>query len=167
MLITGFYGSTIDDGADHTLMTRIVLDNPVSLLTRSGQPLANLTINYPLGFHVLSAFFVSLLNVSIQKIVILISAILPVLIALAFYSTIKCLFTNKVISILGLVVASFFSVGFSWWPMSWGGLPVLLSLYLTVSGMGLVFVFLLSDKLPYLNVFLLGLIFFIASQTYP
>ena len=167
MLITGFYGSTIDDGADHTLMTRIVLDNPVSLLTRSGLPIANLTLNYPSGSHVLSAFFVSLLNVSIQKIVILISVILPALIALAFYSTLKCLFKNKAISILGLVVASFFTVGFTWWPISWGGLPVLLSLYLSVSGMGLIFVFMFSKKLSYLNAFLLGLIFFISSQTYP
>ena len=167
MLITGFYGSTIDDGADHTLMTRIVLDNPVSLLTRSGQPFANLTLNYPSGSHVLSAFFVSLLNVSIQKIVILISVILPTLIALAFYSTLKCLFKNKTISILGLVVASFFTVGFAWWPISWGGLPVLLSLYLAVSSMGLFFMFLLSKPLSYLNSFLLGLILFISSQTYP
>ena len=108
MLITGFYGSTIDDGADHTLITRIVLDNPVSLLTRSGQPFANLTLNYPSGSHVLSAFFVSLLNVSIQKIVILISVILPTLIALAFYSTLKCLFKNKSNFDLGLGSCIFF-----------------------------------------------------------
>jgi hypothetical protein len=167
MLITGFYGSTIDDGADHTLMTRIVLDNPVSLLTRSGQPFANLILNYPSGAHVLSAFFVSLLNVSIQKIVILISVVLPTLIALAFYSTLKCLFKNRLISLIGLIVASFFAVGFSWGPLSWGGLPVLLSLYLSGSSMGLIFVFLLSKQLSYLNAFLLGLIFFISSQTYP
>jgi len=167
MLIAGFYGSTIDDGADHTLMTRIVLDNPASLLTRSGQPLANLTLNYPSGSHVLSAFFVSLLNVSIQKIIILISVVLPTLIALAFYSTLKCLFKNRSISLIGLIVASFFAVGFSWWPLSWGGLPVLLSLCFLVSSMGLFFVFLLSKQLSYLNVFLLGLIFFISSQTYP
>jgi hypothetical protein len=167
MLITGFYGSTIDDGADHTLMTRIVLDNPVSLLTRSGQPFANLTLNYPSGSHVLSAFFVSLLNVSIQKIVILISVILPTLIALSFYSTLKCLFKNRTLSILGLVLVSFFTIGFTWWPIGWGGLPVLLSLYLAVSGMGLIFVFLLSKQLSCLNAFLLGLIFFISSQTYP
>lgn len=167
MMITGFYGSTIDDGADHTLITRIVLDNPVSLLTRSGQPFANLTLNYPSGSHVLSAFFVSLLNVSIQKIIILISVVLPALIGLAFYSTIKCLFKNKAISILGLVVASFFAVGFTWWPISWGGLPVLFSLYLSVSSMGLIFIFLLSKQLSYLNSLLLGLIFFISSQTYP
>ncbi len=167
MLITGFYGSTIDDGADHTLMTRIVLDNPVSLLTRSGLPFANLTLNYPSGAHVLSAFFVSLLNVSIQKIVILIIVILPSLIALAFYSTLRCLFKNRAISILGLVLASFFTVVFTWSPVSWGGLPVLLSLYLVVSSMGLIFEFLLSKQLSYLNVFLLGLIFFISSQTYP
>ena len=167
MLIAGFYGSTIDDGADHTLMTRIVLDNPVSLLTRSGQPFANLILNYPSGAHVLSAFFVSLLNVSIQKIVILISVVLPTLIALAFYSTLKCLFKNRAISILGLIVASFFTIGFSWGPLGWGGLPVLLSLYLLLSGMGLIFVFLLSKQLSYPNAFLLGLIFFISSQTYP
>src|SRR5665647_552365 len=167
MLITGFYGSTIDDGADHTLMMRIVLDNPVSLLTRSGLPLANLTLNYPSGAHVLSAFFVSLFNVSIQKIIILIIVILPSLIALAFYSTLRCLFKNRAISILGLILASFFTVVFTWNPMSWGGLPVLLSLYLVVSSMGLMFDFLLSKLLSYLNVFLLGLIFFISSQTYP
>ncbi len=167
MLITGFYGSTIDDGADHTLMTRIVLDNPVSLLTRSGLPFANLTLNYPSGAHVLSAFFASLLNVSIQKIVILIVVVLPTLISLAFYSTLKCLFNNRAISILSLIVVSFFSFVFIWTPISWGGLPVLLSFYLVISSVGLIFEFLLSKHLSYLNVFLLGLIFFISSQTYP
>lgn len=167
MLITGLYGSTIDDGADHTLFTRIILDNPTALITRSAQPYGNFTLNYPSGSHVLCAFFVSLLGIPIQKIVILMSVVLPSLIALSFYSTLKCLFESKVLSILGLIIASFFTIGFTWGPIGWGGLPVLLSLYLSISSMGLIFVFLLRQEICWLNALILGLIFFISSQTYP
>jgi len=167
MLITGFYGSTNDDGADHALMIRIILNNPNALLTRTAQPYASFILNYPLATHVLCAFFVTLLDVPIQKIVMMISVILPTLIALSFYSTIKCLFKSKVLSILGLITAAFFTIGLSWAPVSWGGLPVLLSLYISISSMGLIFVFLLKKKMTCLNASLLGLIFFIAPQTYP
>ena len=167
MLVVGLYGSTIDDGADHTLMTRVILDHPISLLTRSALPTANFTLNYPSGSHVLCAFLASLLNVSIQKIVILVVVILPTLIAFSFYTTLKCLFENKAISLLGLVVAAFLAIGFTWGPIGWAGLPVLLSLYLSITGIGLIFSFLLKRQLSLLNAFLLGLVFFISSQTYP
>ena len=159
MLIRGFYGSTIDDGAFHTLMVRIILDNPNALLTRSAQPYANFVLNYPSGTHVLSAFFVTLLSVPIQKIVIMVSAILPVLIALSFYSTIKCLFENKTLSVFGSIIASFFTIGLSWAPVSWGGLPLLLSFYLSISGIGLIYAFLLKKNMTCFNALLLGLSF--------
>lgn len=167
MLINGFYGSTNDDGADHTLMTRIILDNPHALITRSGQPYVSFRLTYPSSTHVLCAFFVTVLGVPIQKIVIMMSVILPCLIALSFYSTLKCLFENKVLSILGLIIAAFFTIGLSWAPIFWGGLPLLLTLYLSITGMGLIFVFLLKKKMTYLNALLIGLVLFIASQTYP
>lgn len=166
MLITGFYGSGNDDAADHTLLTRIILDNPNALISRTAQPYANFIFTYPPGAHVLCAFFVTLLGVPVQKIVIMASVILPVLIALSFYSTIKCLFESKTLSILGLIIAAFFTVRLSWVPVFWGGLPVLLSFYLSISGIGLIFVFLQKNKMTCLNALLLGLIFFIASQTY-
>ena len=158
-LITGFYGSTNDDAADHTLMIRIILDTPNALLTRSAQPYANFVLNYPSGTHVLSAFFVTLLSVPIQKIVIMVSAILPVLIALSFYSTIKCLFENKALSVFGSIIASFFTIGLSWAPVSWGGLPLLLSFYLSISGIGLIYAFLLKKNMTCFNALLLGLSF--------
>ena len=167
MLIVGFYGSTNDDAAYHTLIVRLILDNPNALLTRTTEPYAGLFLNYPSGTHVLGAFFVTVLGVSIQKIVMMVSVILPCLIALSFYSTIKCLFENKTLSIIGLIVAAFFTLGISWGPICWGGLPILSSLYLSISTMGLIFVFLVKKKITFLNAFLLGLIFFIASQTYP
>jgi hypothetical protein len=166
-LIAGFYGSTNDDGADHTLLVRIVLDNPNSLLTRNGQPYLNFVLNYPSGTHVLSAFLLTLLNVPIQKIIILVSAILPGLIALSFFTTTKCLFKNKALSILALIISAFFTIGLSWAPFSWGGLPLLLSFYLVISGMGLIYLLLIKEKMVWLNASLMGLIFFIASQTYP
>ena len=43
MLITGFFGSTNDDGAYHTSMVRIILDHPTALLTRNSQPFPSLT----------------------------------------------------------------------------------------------------------------------------
>lgn len=167
MLISGFYGSTNDDGADHTLIIRVILDNPSSLITRVAQPYAAFVLSYPSGTHGLSAFLLTLLNVPIQKIVMLVTAILPSAIALSFYSTINCLFKNKVLSVLGLILASFFTVGLSWAPIFWGGLPLLLSFYVSISGMGLIYVFLLEDKMIWLNAALLGLVFFISFQTYP
>lgn len=167
MLIAGFYGSTNDDGADHTLMVRIILDNPNSLITRVAQPYAAFVLNYPSGTHVFSAFLLTLLNVPIQKIIILVSAILPGLIALSFYSTLNCLFKNKALSVLGLIITAFFTIGLSWAPVYWGGLPLLLSYYLTISSMGLIYVFLLEDKISWLNASLMGLAFFISFQTYP
>jgi hypothetical protein len=167
MLIAGFYGSTNDDGADHTLMVRIILDNPNVLLTRTNQPYSNFILYYPSGVHVLGAFFVTLLNIPIQKIVILMSVILPSLIALSFYSTLKCLFDSKALSILGLIISAFFTIGLSWGPTGWAGLPLLLSIYLSISSMGLIYVFVLKKKMTSVNALLLGLIFFISSQTYP
>jgi hypothetical protein len=166
-LITGFYSSTNDDAAFHTLLTRIILDNPNALLTRSAQPYAHFNLNYPTGAHVLCTFLSTALSVSIQKIVIMVSAFLPALIALAIYSTLKCLFERKFIAILGLVIAAFFTIGISWLPISWGGLPLLTSLYISISGMGLIFVFLLKEKVTPLTASLIGLIFFVATQTYP
>ena len=165
--IKGFYGSTNDDAAFHTLVTRIILDNPNVLITRSAQPYNNFSLIYPTGAHILCAYLVTLLNVPIQKIVLMMSAILPVLIALSFYSTIKCLFESKVLSILGLIIGAFFIIGLSWVPISWGGLPLLMSLYLSISSIGLIFVFLLKKKMNFFTALLLGLIFFIAIQTYP
>ena len=167
MLISGFFGSTNDDGADHTLMTMIILDNPNALLTRISQPFASFWLSYPSGSHVLCGFFLTLLNVPIQKIVMLVSVILPSLIALSFYSSINCLFKNKVLSVLGLIVGSFFTIGLSWAPVFWGGLPLLLSFYISITGLGLIYVFLLEDKMVWLNASLLGLVFFISIQTYP
>jgi hypothetical protein len=167
MVISDSFGSTNDDGADHTLMTRIVLDNPNVLVTRSGQPYANFLIRYPLGTHILSAFVVTSLDVAIQKIIILMTAVFPALIALSFYSTLKCLFNSKVLSILGLIVAGFFTIGLFMSPISWGGLPLLLSFYFSISAMGLIFLFSFKKKATWLTAFLLGLIFFVASRTYP
>jgi hypothetical protein len=167
MLIVGFYGSTNDDGADHTLMTRIILDNPNALISRSSDPYASFYLRYPSETHVVLAFFVSLLGVSIQKIVIMFSVILPALIGLSFYSTIQCMFEKKALSIAGLVLSGFFTIIISWAPVYWAGLPLLLSFYLSISGMGLIYTFLLKNKVTVLNSFLLGLILFIAAQTYP
>jgi hypothetical protein len=167
MLITGFFGSTNDDGADHTLMIRIILDHPNALFTRISQPFASFLLSYPSGSHVLSGFFLTLLNVPIQKIVIMVIAILPTLIALSFYSTTKCLFESKALAIIGLITAAFFTFGISLGPLSWAGLPLLLSLFISITSCGLIFVFLLKNRMNYLNASLLGLIFFIASQTYP
>ena len=167
LLITGSYGSANNDSVYHTLIVRIILDHPNALLTRSTMPYASFFINYPSATHVLCAFFVTLLSVPIQKIVMMIIVILPALLALSFYSSIKSLFESNFLSILGLIIGAFFTIGLSWVPMSWGGLPLLMSLYVTISGMGLIFVFLLKTKTNWLNALLLGLIFFIASETYP
>jgi hypothetical protein len=166
-LIAGLYGSTNDDAADHTMMIRVIMDNSNALLTRSAQPYANFQLNYPSGSHVICAFFTILLNVPIQKIVLMVSAVLPALIALAFYFTLQCLFKNKYLTIIGSVVSGFFTVSVSWGPIGWGGLPVLASFYLSIMGLGLMYLFLFNDKVTVLNAALLGLVFFTALETYP
>ena len=167
MLITGLNGSTNDDGADHTLMISILLNHPNSLITRSAQPFADFTLYYPSFPHVICAFLATLLDVPIQNIVIMVSVFLPCLIVLSFYSIIKCIFDNKLLSILGSMIAAFFTTGLLYSPISWGGLPLLLSLYFSISSMALIYVFLLKKKMTLLNALILGVIFFIASQTYP
>jgi hypothetical protein len=166
-LIVGFYAPGIDDGADHTLMVRVVLENPITLWTRSTAPYANIPLNYPVATHVLSAFLLTILNVPIQKIVLLVNVILPALIALAFYSTIKGLFGNKILAVIGLVISAFFTVGLFFGPLSWSGGPFLLSIYISVTGVGLMYIFMIKRKMTFLNSFLLGFIFFIAIRTYP
>jgi hypothetical protein len=166
-LIAGFYGSAIDDGADHTLMVRVVLDNPNALWTYSTAPYANIPLNYPVATHVLSAFLLTIFSVSIQKIVLLVNALLPALIALSFYSTIKALFGSKILAIAGLVISAFFTVGLFFGALSWSGGPFLLSIFVTATGMSLMYVFMMKRKATVLNSFLLGLIFFIAIGTYP
>jgi hypothetical protein len=166
-LISGYYGSTNDDAASHTLIVRIILDNANTLLSRSTRPYANFVIIYPSGAHVLCAFLLTVLSVPIQKIILMVSAILPVLIALSFYATVKSIFNSRTLSMLSLVIAGFFSAGLMWMPVSWGGLPLLMSLYLSVTSLGLVFVFLKRTKMTWVIAFFLGLIFFIAAETYP
>ena len=165
--ISGFYGSTNDDGAFHSLVTRMLLENPNALLTRIVQPYDNFYLLYPSGTHIICAFLVTSLNVQIQKIVIMISALVPVFIALSFYSAIVSLFNNKKMAFVGLILASFFAIGLFWVPVSWGGLSLLLSLYLTISSIGIVFELLWRRKTNFFTSFLLGLIIFSLSQTYP
>jgi hypothetical protein len=165
--VAGYYGTTLDDGSDHTLFTRIILDNPNALITRSAQPYGLFNIAYPLGTHMLCSFLQVLLTVQTQKIVIMVSLFLPALIALSLYSTIKCLFEKRNLAILGLVISAFFAIGLSWVPVSWGGLPLLLSIFLSLNSLTLIVIFLLKRKFSIFNAFILGLIFFSTSQTYP
>ena len=167
ILITGLYGATNDDGAFHSLNTLIILNNPGALITRSSAPFATFSLNYPSVTHVISAFLVATFNVAIQKIVIMISAMMPCLISLSFYSTIKCLFLNKSVSFLGLIVSSFFAIGLLLAPISWGGLPFLLSIFISTTSIGLLSIFLQNQPLTVSNSFIAGLILFLASQTYP
>jgi hypothetical protein len=164
--ITGFYGSTNEDEAFHTLVTTVILNNPNALITRSAQPYANFDLYYPSGTYVLCAFFVTLLNVPIQKILIMFGAILPVLIALSFYSTIKCLFKNPALAIMGLTISALLMVNPFWIPVASGEIPSLLSLYVSISSIGLMYVF-SKNKTSWLHAFLIGLLFFIAVETYP
>jgi hypothetical protein len=166
-LVTGSYGSSNTDGADHTFFTRLILANPNVLWTHSAQPYVDTQIQYPLGTHVLTAFFVLTLNIPIQKVIIILTVILPALIALSFYSTIKCLFNHRLVSFLGLLIAGFFSIGFVFGPIWWSGLPLLFSLYLSISGMGLIFVFMFKAEWNWFNAFLIGLVLLIACETYP
>jgi hypothetical protein len=166
-LITGFYGSGNTDGADHTFLTKLVLDNPNILWSHCSDTYNVYQIKYPLGTHVFSAFFVFALNIPLQKVVELMAVILPSLIALSFYSTIKCLFSNKLMAVLGLIISGFLSVGFSFAPIWWSGLPLLLSLYLTVSILGFAYMLLIKKPVTWCSAFIVGMLLFITVHTYP
>jgi hypothetical protein len=167
LLTVGMFGSTNDDGAFHTTIIRVILDNPSAIFTGSTQPYAGFINTYPLAPHGVSAFFVTLFNLPIQKIVLLFSVVLPSLLSLSIYSTLKGLFGSKLLSLCGMVIAAFFSIGFTWGPISWAGLPLLLSFFVSISGMGLVFLFFEKGERNWLDAFLIGFVFFIAVNTYP
>jgi hypothetical protein len=166
-LIIGLYGTSNCDGADHTFFTRLILDNPNVLWTHSAKPYADTLIQYPLSAHVLSAFLVTLINIPIQKVIIIMTVILPALIALSFYSTIKCLFNNRLTSIIGLSISGCFSISFIFGPIWWSGLSLLLSLYLSISGIGLIYILMSKKEMTWFSAFLIGLLVLLASQTYP
>jgi hypothetical protein len=161
-LIAGFYGSTNDDAAFHTLVVQRIIAQPNVLLNRVSLP----NVSYPSGSQVFCAFFLTLFGVSIQKIVIMVSAVLPLMIVLSFYTLIRSLFQNRTFAILGSIISSFFVIGSSWAAISWGGLPFLMSLYLSLCSIALFFeVF--KEKMTLLKALLVGLMFFIAIETYP
>jgi len=163
----GSYGSTNDDAAFHTLNTYILVQNPSALISRSALPYADFILNYPSAPHVLSAFLMTSLDVSVQKIVILVSSLLPCLIAISFYSTIKVLLKSRTLATMSTVLAGFFVMSVFFYPISWGGLPLLLSLWFSVGSMGLIYVLLFKGGRSYVSALLLGLLFLTASQTYP
>jgi hypothetical protein len=166
-IIAGQYGGTNDDAALHSVIVRVLLNNPNALWTRSSVPFGDFVLDYPSGAHVLSAFFVSLLGVSIQKIIMLVGAFMPALIALAFYSSTKSLFKSRLLAVLSLFLSGFFGIVSTWFPVSWGGLPLLISLYLSITILGIFYIFIYKDKVNWFSAFLIGLVFFITSETYP
>ena len=166
-LTVGMFGSTNDDGAFHTSMIRVILDNPSSLITRSTSPYGEFINIYPSLTHAIGAFFVSSLSIPIQWIVVLFSVIMPCLIALSVYSTLKCLFGSRVLAVSGLVASAFFSMAFTWGPLSWAGLPLMLSFFVSICGMGLIYAFFEKREKTWLDALLVGFCFFIAVNTYP
>ena len=162
----GHYGGTNDDSALHSLIVRVLLDHSNALFSRSSVPFGNFVLDYPSGAHVLCGFFVALLGVAVQKVVLLVSVILPVLIAFATYSSLKSIFQSLPVALLGLIIVPFFT-GLTILPIAWGGLPLLLSFYLSISCLGLFYVFLLKERVTWFNAFLMGLVIFIAAETYP
>ena len=166
-LAVGLFGSTNDDGGFHTSIIRVTLDNPSSLLTRSVAPYGEFINIYPSLAHAVSAFFVSIFDVPIQWIVVLVSVVLPCLIALAVYSTLKSLFGSRVLSVFGLVISALFAMAFTWGPLSWAGLPLMLSFFVSICGMGLVYVFFEKQEKTWLDALLIGFTFFVAVNTYP
>jgi hypothetical protein len=167
LLTVGMFGTTNDDGAFHTSIIRVILDNPSAIFTGSTQPYAAFINTYPSATHVVSAFFVTLFGVPIQKIVLLLSVVLPCLLGLSIYSTLKCLFGSKFLSVCGLVISAFFSFALFWGPICWAGLPLLLSFFVSINALSLVFMFFEGEERTWLNALLIGFCFFIAVNTYP
>ena len=165
-LVSGYYGSTNDDGSFHTFKIRVIMDNPVSLITHSYQPYALYVDIYPSLAHCLSASFVVLFGVPIQDIVIMFCAILPAMIALAFFASIEAIIKNKIISLIGSILSGFFTLGYSWGPMAFNNLPLLMSFFIATSGLGLIFLLLQKKAFNWIDAFIISLIFIVALQTY-
>jgi hypothetical protein len=161
------YGSTNDDGAFHTFVIRVILENPKALLEYTAKPLADFIIAYPSGSHTLAAFFVAILGVPIEKIVIMVSAALPGMMALAFYSLTKHMLKSRMIAIVAAFVSSFLTTNVSWVPLSWGALPSLISLYLTVNGMVIIYRLFETRNHRWTDACLAGFSFLMAVLTYP
>ena len=165
-LISGYYGSMNDDGSYHTFKIRVILDNPVSLITHSSQPYASYTDVYPSLAHSLSASFVELFGIPIQDIVVMFSAILPAMIVFAFSASMYTIFRNKIISLIGAVLSGFFTLGYSWGPMAFNALPLLMSFFVTITGLGLIFYLFRSSEFNWISAFIISLVFIVSFQTY-
>jgi hypothetical protein len=165
-LISGYYGSTNNDGGYHTFKIRIIIDNPISLITHSSQPYAAYTDVYPSLAHCLGASFVTLFEIPIQDIVTMFCAILPALICLALCSAIYTIFKNKLISLIGSAISGFLTLGYSWGPMAFNALPLLMSFFISATGLGLIYYFFESNNKGWIHYFIVGVIFVVALETY-
>jgi hypothetical protein len=165
-LISGYYGSTNDDGSYHTFKIRVIMDNPISLITHSNEPYASYTDIYPSLAHCLSASFVVLFGVPIQDIVIMFCAIMPSMISLAFFASMYTIFKNKIVSLISAILSGFFTLGYSWGPMAFNALPLLMSFFITISGLGLIFYIFQKKTFNWMAAFIISLVFIVALQTY-
>jgi hypothetical protein len=166
-MITGLSGSSNGDAAFHTLIVRTLLVNPSAVSQGSMLPYANSINSYPPGAHILSAFLLVILSVPIEKIIVLSSAMVPVLTILSFYTTTGLLFRNKVLSTLSAFVCFFSASDFYMGPLAFGDLPLLLSFYVCTSFVGLAYVLFEKRGATVFDWFLIALIFFMAIETYP
>jgi len=166
-LIMGYYGSTSDDAAWHTFNIRVLLDNPYALVSGSTKPFAEFYHTYPPIPYALGAMIVAVLGVPIEKVVILFTAILLPLIVLSFYSTTMSLFKNDKIATIAVIISCFFTTQDLWGSLGWGGLPFLLSVYISVTAIGFITLLLEEEKNTCIKYFLLGVTLCITTQTYP
>jgi hypothetical protein len=165
-LISGYYGSTNNDGGYHTFKIRVIIDNPISLITHSSQPYASYTDVYPSLAHCLGASFVTLFEIPIQDVVTMFCAILPALICLALCSAIYTITKNRLIALIGSAISGFLTLGYTWGPMAFNALPLMLSFFISATGLGLIYYFFKSNDKSWLHYFILGVIFVVSLGTY-
>ncbi|MFW9888696.1 MAG: hypothetical protein ACFFER_10960 [Candidatus Thorarchaeota archaeon] len=116
--LSGYVGSTNHDAATHTFYTRIILEQQKIPLT--AEPFNSYVMSYPLGVHTVLASLV-VIGSPIYSVVILSTALLPGLSAMAAYSISMAMFKSHNIAILSGIIAGLSSRTITA-PLSWGGI---------------------------------------------
>ncbi|MGA2682117.1 MAG: DUF6541 family protein [Candidatus Bathyarchaeia archaeon] len=166
-LISGYYGSTADDGAFHTFMLRVTLANPHALLGGTTAPYAAFQQTYGMGFYSIGAFIATILGIPIYQIVPLFMSLFPGLIALSFYSSAKSLFKNSIVALIASFCSVFLVSGtVIWQVLGWSGVPFIFSIYICISSLGVVLLPFESQSARFSSLFLLALFVYFSIEVY-
>jgi len=133
-VIEGVYGSGNEDAATHSIFISLILKQ--DRVPLSAEPYYQLAVSYPLGSHIVGAYMSWLFGTPIHRIVVLLSAVFPLLISLGVFFSAKAASGSHLYSIIAFATSAFLTKT-SVASVAWGGLPLLMGLFYAVSLPGL------------------------------